>query len=386
MHGWSESLRERAALFDAWLQGRADDVIIADLADLPDAQWFAFVDAFPHLVTEGVARRLIETAHLAAGGYAISLGRLATRVAEHTVATAAPSAFAEISGDAWKEYAAALKAAADLPKARAACVQARLFYGLAGETRDLRHKHALVLLLEGRIIYALGEIERGIELMGQSALELFALGDKRKHVQARTLFAGALLSSDRVDEALTVFEDIVAVAREMGDTETLAHILNDVGMCYGRLGKVDKARECFNTALEMFKMLAKHAEVPRVRGNLAYILRDEGKYHEAIWELQQCRRAFLDLELPIVAALVAIDIVEIKLLAGRTSDVPSLCAEMVRTFTDSNLPQEAKRAFAYLHEAAAQKRDVSVELSGVRSFMMRLQVSPNVRFAAGEPD
>ncbi|HWS71217.1 MAG TPA: hypothetical protein VN605_03850, partial [Thermoanaerobaculia bacterium] len=192
--------------------------------------------------------------------------------------------------------------------------------------------------------------------------------------------AHTLLEHGRPAEALRVYETIALVAEKLGATETLAHILNNVGVCAVSLGDLDRAETCFGIAYKMFEDINLTAELPRVRGGKVLVLTARGRYNEAVSVLFEIRRQFLDFGMPIVAALVSLDIVENLYLAGRTSQIASLCEEMVMTFTAASLRQNAMKALAYLTDLARQRPVVPDDVQLVRTFLTRLDAEPEAMF------
>ncbi len=368
--------------FRSWLEGNvSEEPVIAELAALPARRWYEFAQRNAALMRADVSRRLASTARerLAnAPRIAEHMSRLATRIAEHLVERDYES-YAEVAGNGWYMRALALKEVAEFPAALDACEQALFFYGLDEE--GYRKEMALTLLVNGRILCWLGETAKGLEQMDTASAILWAMGERKKYVEARTMFASGLAAMGKIAEAITVFQIADRVAKEEGDTETRAYILNNVGHCYASLGDMKKARECLTLALEWFAQRGQFAELPRVRRNIAIIYRDEGNYPQAVSVLFEVRAEFIRLEMPVLAALSGIEIVEVKLLMGRIDEVEFLCGEMVKTLSDAGLPNEARKALAYLHEVAMRRpEDMQPDIAHVRSFLDQFQGSPDLLF------
>jgi tetratricopeptide (TPR) repeat protein len=279
-----------------------------------------------------------------------------------------------VKGDAFREYASALFAIGDFKRASEACDEAAFAYASATDNR--KKELSILALTRGQALHFLGQSEKGLKLIAAAAEELRSV-DKKKYVEARVIYASILLSRQEVERALEVFEATGSDARQQNDTETLAYVVNNVGLCYVALGDIDKAKACFHQAMRTFDAAGLTAEVPRVRGGLIRILIREGSYNEAISELFKCRADFLQLRMPLVAASVALRLVEVLFLAGRHSQVPSLCAEIVQTFTDVGLHREASKALSYLTE---RRRIEPQDVEFVKAFVERLEKSGDEKF------
>lgn len=353
---------------------------IEELAAISEDEFHARAAETPMLRDSMLAQKLIGDAHELLGrepAKALAVARVATRIAACLVAPETETDLAlRIEGDAWREYAAAQFELGHFDIALGAVRQADLFYSVSPIT--MVRESAILGLIRGRIYDALGNSEAGLLEIERSGNMLKGFCDDAKtYVKARTIYASILLSMMRYEEALDVFESSSALAEEEGDTETLAYILNCVGLCAHHLGDQERAQQCFETAMQMFEDLGLKQEIPRSRGGMVLVLIARGRYNEAISELYKNRADFLALRMPILAAEVSLRIVDTLLLANRADDVAPLCQEMINTFLRAKLPREAQKALAYLTEVASQRRVTSVDIEYVRSFVHLLEDRPD---------
>lgn len=332
-----------AETFRQWLDG--DDAAEETVRQLAESEaWL------PMPLGSATTRRLIALAHDALSrdpNRAVWISRLAIRAA------AAPID----EGDAWREYAAALLEVGEYEDAHAAVEPARTVYRAAG---GAEHNEAVLGAIEGRILHELGDSLRGLRRIDDSARTLLRLNDKKTYVRVRSIYAMVLFNLCRYSEAAETYAEMV----NDYDTETLAYAVNMIGRCAVKLGDVSRAQQCFETALDMFEQLGLHAEMPRVRKGIAEILLVQGRIHEAISELYKARAEFLAMSLPVMAALVALDIVELLLYVGRTSEIELICAEQ--------LPRSASDAFAGLRDLAGRAAVTGQDVQRVRDFLERL--------------
>jgi len=324
-----------------WLDG--DDTVEETVRLLAETETWP---AMP--LDRATTRRLITLAHDALSrdpNRAVWISRLAIRAADTPID----------EGDAWREYAAALLEVGEYEDARAAVGRARTVYRAAG---DVEHNEAVLGAVEGRILHELGDSVRGLRRIDDSARTLLRLNDKKTYVRVRSVYAAILFHLGRYREAADMYD---AMADDY-DTETLAHAVNIIGRCAVKLGDIERAEQCFETALEMFDHLGLRAEMPRVRRGIADVLVVHGRIHEAISELYKARAEFLAMTLPVLAAFVALDIVELLLLVGRASEIELLCG--------NQLPDSVSQAFAGLRELAG--RATRQDVQRVRDYLERL--------------
>lgn len=330
--------------FQQWLDG--DDAAEEMVRGLADCESWP-----PAPLGRATTRRLIALAHDALSrdpNRAVWISRLAIRAAERSEALID-------EGDAWREYAAALLEVGDYEEARVAVGRARMLYRAAG---GAEHNEAVLGAVEGRILHELGHSLKGLRRIEASARTLLRLNDKKTYVRARSVYAAILFHLGRYRQAAATYASMV----DDYDSETLAHAVNIIGRCAVKLGDVERARQCFETALEMFEQLGLHAEMPRVRRGVADVLLAHGRVNEAISELYKARTEFLVMNLPVMAAFVALDIVELLLRVGRTSEIELLC--------DDQLPRAASDAFAGLRNLAG--RATRQDVQRVRDYLERL--------------
>ena len=337
-----------------WLDG--DDAAEETVRRL--AEGAAWPVAMP--LDSATTRRLIALAHDALSrdpNRAVWISRLAIRVAKEGDALID-------EGDAWREYAAALFEVGDYESAQFAVKRARQVYGVTDGTE---HNQAILAVVEGRILHELGDSTHALHRIDGSARTLRSLNDKKSYVRVRSIYASILFDLGRYREAAETYTAMSILAEQEGDTETLAHAVHVIGRCAVKLGEMDRARQCFETALDMFEQLGLRTEMPRVRKGIADILVVHGRVHEAASELYKARAEFLAMKLPVIAAFVALDIIDLLRSVGRISEIELLCEAC-----PDHLPPSAAEAFTALRERAGQACVTEADVQRVRGFLERL--------------
>lgn len=371
--------------FRSWLDdAEGSPGIIRDLLGLDNEQLKEFAGLFAdddlRLAIVSLTTRADESS-TGSPREAVSLARLATALAS-CYFTDDPQLDAAVEGDAWKAHATALLQAGDYSDADRACGQALSFYSLA-DFGDRFYERTLLAVIQAQVAHFLGDVDRALALADTAAVTLGREfpSKKKDYVRARTTFATILVADfQRYDTGLKALEECAELARREGDTESLASLVNNIGQVYARIGKLKEAKECFTTALQGFTSLGRRTDMPRVHAGLARILMQEGRYNEAVSEHYKARAAYLELKMPVVAAEVDTQIIEALFAAGRTRDIPALCALAVETFTKANLPREAAKALAYMNAAAQRGTLTTVVVEDIRQFFQRFQADPDERF------
>jgi tetratricopeptide (TPR) repeat protein len=376
---WADALRRWLAEDDRDAEAEVRAFTDLDAGDLD----YAIPQLHDLLVDGSATREVIRRAHAMLGSdpeRALWIAHLATILAPRVwLGAARMDAMIELEGDAFREYAAALLEVGSYACAAEAATLARDSYDVLGPpVKGL----SILDLIEGRILHELGRTNEGLGMVqrGSNMLLVFH-DDKESYVKGRTIEAALLFKGERYQEAMAVYAAMSEHAREEDDTELLAYVVSMVGRCRVKLGQFDEGRECIETAIRMFEDLKLFAEVPRVRKGLVEIAVARGRYNDAISELYKMRNAFLALHLPIVAALVELDVVDLLMVSGRTADIPDICSKTLATFTEAGLRRSALMALAHIHALAQDRALAADDVRKVRAFLDRLSSEPDRAFS-----
>jgi len=118
------------------------------------------------------------------------------------------------------------------------------------------------------------------------------------------------------------------------------------------------------------------------RWNLAEALAERGRLHEAISEYHKVRAELLARGALVDGAISAVEILDLYLLAGRESELPSLTERFVHLFRDAGFPLNAMEALAWLRGRADAARLTHDDLAYVRAFLEDVAQKPYGRFVA----
>lgn len=281
-----------------------------------------------------------------------------------------------LRGLAWKEHANACELVGDLREALAAAERAVAIYG---EVPALRVDQARAQLVVCKVLREMGETTKALAIARACATVFEDYGELAAMNMARMFEGGVLFSCKRFADALQVFTDAMAKAEEGDDRATVARCLNCAAECARELGKLDIAHDFYNRALAHFEDLGFKDDATTVRWGFALCLAGEGKIAFAISELYKVRAVFLHLGMNGQAAGAALDIVRLRFDQGE--DVRDLCADLVKTFTDAGMAQNAIEALAYVREQAKTGTLTPRKIARARTFFGELPHKPNLLFA-----
>ena len=79
------------------------------------------------------------------------------------------------------------------------------------------------------------------------------INEGREAVQALRALSDARRELGRDDEALKLYEEAVAVCRDVGDPLLLAHTVRHLGQLHHDAARVEDAERCYSEALELYR-------------------------------------------------------------------------------------------------------------------------------------
>jgi tetratricopeptide (TPR) repeat protein len=281
-----------------------------------------------------------------------------------------------LRGLAWKEYANAMRYTGDLREALAAAERAVAIYG---ESPSLHFFQTAARLVASNIYRDLGDAETALRIARECAGIFRDYADSAYRTMARMSEGGALFSQRRYTEALDVFTSLAEEAELENDHYSLAQALLNGAECARELGDLIAARDLYPRALKHFEELGMLTEAARVRWASALLLAAEGKVPNAVSELFLVRGTYLRLGANISAAAVSLDVVRIRFDAGQ--DVRDSCGELVTTFAEAGMTQNAIEALAYLREQAKLGTITSSKIEQVKTYFGELSRKPSLQFA-----
>lgn len=288
-----------------------------------------------------------------------------------------PGIVSDLRSRAWAELANAYRVSDEFDQAEAALDEARelrrqgtgdLF--LRARISDVeaslrasqrRIPEACVLLDEIQGVYlSLGEGALAGRALVKRGVCLRAGGEPHKAVQC--LQEGlALIDPERDAELASVAHQALLDAMvDCGEFHKAAELLLESGL-----------RKAFESA---------PLNLVRLRWVEGKILAGLGKLTRSEKVFEEVRREFRAKGLEYDAALAGLDLAAVWLRQGRVEEVRPLAHDMLETFQDLAIHREAVKAMRFFHLACKEKVVTARLADGVRSFLVRLQNEPRLRF------
>ena len=239
---------------------------------------------------------------------------------------------------------------------------------------------AIVGYVRATLYSKMERFEDAITFARSAAATFRIYGDTRRYLSSLLAEAVGYYSVDRDREAVLLLERIATQARSADETGILARALANAASCYTRLHEYDKAAAYYDDAIEVIHGLDLPTESARMAWALAALKVERGDYSDGLPRLERCRVQLNQLGMLNDAALATLDLVAGLLAAGQPARVPELCRVISVTFSSEGMMRNAKKALAYLSEAASAGKATPEAVRHVRAFLEHLPVRPHEEF------
>jgi tetratricopeptide (TPR) repeat protein len=275
-----------------------------------------------------------------------------------------------VRGTAWKERANTLFSRNLRTAKKAAQKAIDIFASHPGLGQEL----AKARLLMAKIYREEGNSADAIREVRECAESFKEYGDTTYYSMARFIEAWIYFGQKQFRDAYSIVSDLVEEAERGNNVLALARALLFAASCARELDEHDRAREMRARALENFEEADAASELPRVRWEHAIVLAGEGRPGEAIFQLYKVRSEFLRFGMIISAASASLDMVRLKYERGE--DVAGTARELVTTFVEAGLTQNAIEALAYIREEARAGALTARKIQAARDFFSALEQHP----------
>lgn len=369
--------------FERWLSASVAeaDALVPELLALPGPLLLAELRRHPEWRTAGVMRRLLAVAHEGLHRVPSRAHELTAIVARYARSMQVPPEFTfaarTIQGEAWREHASALREIGRTAKAaQAVRLARRCFEDTPGSSWLL----ATVDLIEAPLLHDRGLAAAALGMIGRAGQTFRRARDHGRYLEARMIESWMLWAGGDRAAAAKVWSATAETARRRGDVELMARLAARLGVFELRYGSAEEASRLLAAAVELFGTTSASEDSVRARWNLAEALAARGRLHEAISEYHKVRAELLARGALTDGAIAAVEILDLHLLAGRESELPSLTERFVHLFRDAGLPLNAMEAFAWLRGRANADRLIHDDLAYVRAFFEDVAQKPYSRF------
>lgn len=339
---------ERAKAEDARAAAACDEILSG-----PAAWWPQRMRQAEGVYTAGMVRQLLERMRQllhSSPANALQVTALAIDIANALSVTEYPCDYVvKLRAQAYRDHAYVLSFMGRFPEALEMAEKSkRLFDQVPLPEYDL----ARLAQVKATILRCIDRVDEAVALARHAAETFLRFGDSTRYANARIIEGEMVYETGNTRAALEIWESVIDDPA-LGSVERIA-VLHNIGMCYRDLGMLDKAVEHLARCADEYEMLGIDAHRTRARANLGETLVRAGRYADAVPVLRQTWQEFERLDMVADAGLAALELAEALLLAGEdSSEVASICRNIVARFTRAGMTSRAITALSFLREAIA---------------------------------
>lgn len=373
-----ESLMEYAERIAA--EDHDASVLLKDFLDAPaSAAWEALVTK-RRFHTGGVVRKLNAHAHAVVENDALAAltwADAAISIAEVLPEDLYPAkAIYQLRGAAWKERASAEMYLGQLPGALDSLIRAeRAYRKLPSPALGV----AMVGLIRAGVLYEQMRLSDAEEAAKEAEETFFHLGDKRR-IDALFLRAAIKYAAGELAAAVSLFRQVLDFGDDTSHAQWIARASQAMGVAEIDRGNLSEASLHLHRALVIFRESGPEPNRVATEWAIARIVRQSGKFYEAIRRLRDVAKEFETRRLVLDAALVTLDIADIWMALKQPQQVATLAQHCFVIFMDAGVLTGALTAFAYLKESADEQRLSSNDIEAVRTFLKHAARRPALIF------
>jgi tetratricopeptide (TPR) repeat protein len=347
-----DELRSAAERLDA--EEREANAYLSGIVTSPAAFKRAALASKPGLYTEGTVKVLCEASKRSREHnpkHALQLADMALRIAARLPEKQYDAATrAEAIADAQLERGNALRYLTQYDDALKALNESEAAYR---RTSLPERSLALVDYVRSVIYMETERIVEAAELAAQTALVFERYGDDDRVIHARLVIGGCLYYRQEYRLARDLYRALLHDARKLGDPLTLALCLMNLAHCESDLEESFTALKHYAEAAGIFERLDARTELLRARWGVADAEILMGNLDHGIRRLRFIAGEMLATGMTNDHAKVMLDVAGNLFAAGQMAELPQICAELVRVFTEAAMPENARMALAYLEAAIA---------------------------------
>lgn len=370
---------------ERWLTASATEAerLLPDLLAMPAAALGRELRARPELRTPGMIQCLLRVAHDALDRLPARAHELTVVVLRYVGAMAVPPGLSSVvrivQGEAWREYANALRGIERPHRAQRALAMARsLFSSVAGSAWYL----ATVDLVEAPMLHDLGRHAEALTMVRRAAYQFALFRDDGNFVQARMLEVWMMRAAGESHSAAALWSETAAAAVRHGSAGMS-------GRLAARMGMIELRREAHGEAMLLLKLAIDLLDKAGLRDDeivarwyFAEAAAEGGKLSEAIFEYFRVRTELLARGRLCEAAIATVAVLDLLIAAGRLEQLQAVAVTFLYEFRDAGMPITALEPFAWLRGRIEADDVARTDLESVRTYFEDLPQNPHARFVA----
>ena len=217
------------------------------------------------------------------------------------------------------------------------------------------------------------QLDLVIELLPSLVESFQKLGMAEDALKCRFLEGLAHVEMDEPAAAVNVFNQICAEAEQMGNDQLLAQAYVNLIHAHGMLGEVDAAMEASRRAIPTLKRLNDRVALAKVHWGLAILLREGGRYADAIDTYRKAQEDFDAIGMRADIAALNLVVADLLLEQGQDREALQEISEALPVIAELKMAPEGMAALSLVRESVRRQEVNRQALRELHGYFQELQ-------------
>lgn len=199
-------------------------------------------------------------------------------------------------------------------------------------------------------------LEAVLELSPSLVQSFRKLTMPQEELKARFLEGLALMESEKLGEAVEVFQKICREAESLGSEKLLASAYGNLTHLYGMQGDVERALEASRHAIPVLRRLEDRVALAKVQWGIATLLRETGQITAAIEAYREAQTEFETIGMRADVAALHLVVADLLLELGQEAAATQSVLAAIPVIQELNMVPEGMAALQLLRESLREQR------------------------------
>lgn len=195
-----------------------------------------------------------------------------------------------------------------------------------------------------------------LELLPQLVRTFESLEMFEDALKCRFLEGQALRETDRLPEAVTLFQEIARRAKELGKGNLLGMAYGDLMQIHASLGEAEKAFDLACEATPLLLRLGNRIALAKLQWGLAILLRSQSKLAEAVDAFRVAQREFAEIKMRADVAAIQLAVADLLFELGQDAQARWEIQVALPVIDEFKLVPEGVAALSLLRKSLAGHR------------------------------
>lgn len=235
-------------------------------------------------------------------------------------------------------------------------------------------------LVEGLLRKDQERYEEACQAVERAAFTLAKCGERHRCGVAMIDRAVVLYEGGKADKAIHSLYAASMMIDATADPRMALAIFHNLSLYHADLGFFDEAAHYLAMAGPLYEVVGARSDQIRQSWLLGSLLLKRHRFAEAETRLKEVRDAFLQIDLPMEAAQVSLELALVCAEQGRVRDLRKLASEMQPLFEALGLQRQALQALFFLRGAIEAEAATAFVVRYVLDFLRRLREDESLTF------